>query len=94
MDKATLVVVASCSTSLHGGTKIRIRGKMVDGKIQHIQYSLDPPAMHALYRNNFNAVDVMNIFSQGPGCLSNAWQTYDVRHRLFAASLSAFVTNA
>jgi hypothetical protein len=96
MDNAHLVVVASCSTSLHVGTKIRFlnRGQLVDGRIQHAQYSVDQPAMHALYCNSFHAVDVMNRLLQGPGCLSNAWQTYDVRQRLFAASLSACATNA
>jgi hypothetical protein len=50
--------------------------------------------MHALYRSHFNAVDVMNRLSRGPGCLSKAWATYNVVLHLFAASLSACVTNA
>jgi hypothetical protein len=50
--------------------------------------------MHALCRNHFNTVDVMNRLSQGPGCLTNAWATCNVRHRLFAASMSMCVTNA
>jgi hypothetical protein len=94
MDKAPLAVVASCSTSLYGGTKIRFRSKLVDGNLRRVQCLLDQSAMHALYRNHFNAVDVMNRQSQGPGCLTNAWATYNVRHRLFAASMSACFTNA
>lgn len=94
MDKAPLVVVASCATSLHGGTKLRYRSKLVEGQMRRVCYQLDQPQMHALYRNNFNAVDVMNRLSQGPGCLSKAWATYNALHRLFAASLSACVTNA
>jgi hypothetical protein len=94
MDKAPLVMVASCSTSLYGGTKIRTCSKLVDGTVRRVQYQLDQSAMHALYRNHFNAVDVMTWLSQGPGCLTKAWATYNVWHRLFAASMSACVTNA
>jgi hypothetical protein len=36
----------------------------------------------------------MNCLSRGSGCLSKAWAIYVARHRLFAASLSACVTNA
>jgi hypothetical protein len=50
--------------------------------------------MHALYRNNFNPVDVMNRLSQGLGFLCSAWSTYNVRHRLFTASQSTCATNA
>jgi hypothetical protein len=94
MDKAPMVLVASCSTSLYGGMKVRHRSKLVDGQMQRVRYQLEQPVMHSLYRSNFNAVDVMNRLSQGPGCMSKAWATYVARHRLFAASLSACVTNA
>jgi hypothetical protein len=90
MDKAPLMVVASCSRSLHGGTKLRKCGKLVDGKM-HVQYSVDQPAMHARSRNNFNAFDVMNRLSQGPSCLSDAWQTYNVRcHTTLTISTSFY----
>jgi hypothetical protein len=72
----------------------RYRSRLVDGQLQRTRYTLEEPAMHALYRNKFNAVDVVNHLSQGPGCLSEAWATYNVVHCLFAGSLSACVTNA
>jgi hypothetical protein len=93
MDRAPLVLVASCSTSLYGGTKQRYRSRLVGREQQRVVYTLEQPKKHALYRNHFNAVDVTNRQSQGPGCLSSAWSTYNVRHRLFAASLSTCVTN-
>jgi hypothetical protein len=67
MDRAPLVLVASCSTSLYGGTKRRYRSRLVGREQERVVHTLEQPKMHALYRNNFNAVDVMNRLSQGPG---------------------------
>jgi hypothetical protein len=79
---------------LYGGTKQRYRSRLVGGEQQRVVYTLEQPKMFALYRHNFIAVDVMNRLSQGPGCLYIAWRTYNVHHRLFAASLSTCMTNA
>ena len=94
MGKAPLVLVASCSTSLPGEPQVRHRSFFANGEVQRNQYQPAQPKMHALYRKNFNAVDVSNRLAEGPNCLSDAWRTRQVLHRLVAASLSTCVTNA
>jgi len=94
MDKQPLLLCASTGTSLDGEQKVRYRSKLVQGELVKARYTLDQPQMHALYRNNFNAVDLFNKASLQPGTLCDTWKTKKAHRRLFASSWAWIETNA
>lgn len=49
----------------------RFHRKWVSGAVQCDKYELEQPDMHALYRINFNSVDVFNKYATGPNSLTN-----------------------
>jgi hypothetical protein len=94
MDKKPLLLCATCSTSLPGEPKVRYRSRLHNGVVEKSTYTLEQPQMHALYRANFNAVDMFNRMSLAPGSLVEVWQTPRAWHRVFAGVLSFIETNA
>ena len=59
-----------------------------------VQYTLEQPQMHALYRRYFNAVDLFNKAALQPGTLTDVWKTKKAHRRLFAATWAWIDTNA
>ena len=49
--------------------------KLVNGEMLREIYTLEQPQLFALYRLNFNAIDVANKYSFGPGSLVNVLGT-------------------
>jgi hypothetical protein len=78
---------------LHEGMKVRHRSKLVDGQMQRVRQQLEQRAIHSLPQQ-LQCGRCHELLSGGSGCLSKAEEIYVARHRLFAASLSACVTNA
>jgi len=58
-----------------------------------VEYTLEQPQMHALYRKHFNAVDLFNKASLQPGTLTDVWKTRKAHRRLFAATWAWIETN-
>jgi len=94
MDKAPLMLAATCSTSQDGKTAVRHHAHLKDGKIVKKKYELQQPKMHELYRSYIHVVDCCNKVSLGHGNVCDVWQSKKVHHRLFAALLAITETNA
>ena len=93
-DKATMCLVSTRGKSTPGEPKDRLFCKWEDGQVNVSKFVLQQPHMHALYRNNFNAVDVYNRQALGAGSLCQVLGSKVWWHRVFAGFLSLCETNA
>jgi hypothetical protein len=96
VDKQPMACLATMGTSVDVPEQVRER-VYYDPEIDDIvnwSGTLNQPAMHALSRSHFNAVDLFNRLAFGPGSVSAAINTKSADTRLFLACLAVVVTNA
>lgn len=94
MDKKALTLVGDCGMTIPGPAKTRHRYKYQGGQVVHSTWSLEQPHMHAVYRENFNAIDQINRAALGDKSLANGLQTKIWWKKVALCMLSLSVHNA
>lgn len=92
-DKKPMLVVGTAGLLVDGPPRVRNRYKYQDGEVVHQQWIMTQPHMMAVYRANFNAIDVLNKMSLGRQSVVTAVGTRTWWKRVMMALVSMSALN-